>query len=66
MKATEDATRTLGIELQRLEPRRAEELEPAFQAARTKRAAALLVLDDAVFSTHRATIVHLAAAEIIE
>ena len=62
MKATEDAARTLGIALQRLDARHAAELEPAFQAARDKRAGALLVLDDAVFSTHRARIVSLAAA----
>jgi len=62
MKATEDAARTLGIALQRLEARHADELERAFQAARNERAGALLVLDDAVFSTHRARIVSLAAA----
>ena len=62
MKATEDAARTLGIALQRLEARHADELERAFQAARNARAGAVLVLDDAVFSTHRARIVSLAAA----
>jgi len=62
LKATEDAARTLGVALQRPEARHADELERAFQAARNGRAGALLVLDDAVFSTHRARIASLAAA----
>jgi putative ABC transport system substrate-binding protein len=62
MKATEDATRMLGIELHRLDARRADELQRAFQAARREGVGALLVLDDAVFSTHRTTIVRLAEA----
>ena len=62
MKAAEDAARTLGVALQRVEARRPDELERAFQAARNGRAGALLVTDDAVLNTHRARIASLAAA----
>ena len=62
MKSAEDAARTLGVVLQRVEARGPDEFERAFQAARNRRADALLVTDDAVFSTHRPRIVSLAAA----
>jgi putative tryptophan/tyrosine transport system substrate-binding protein len=62
MESAEDAARTLGVALQRVEARRPDELERAFQASRNGRAGALLVTDDAVFSTHRARIVSLAEA----
>jgi putative ABC transport system substrate-binding protein len=62
IRAAEDAARTLGIALQRLEARHADELERAFETARNKRTGAILVLDDAVFSTHRARIATLAAS----
>jgi putative tryptophan/tyrosine transport system substrate-binding protein len=57
MKSADDAaTRTLGVALQRVEARRPDEFERAFQAARNGRAGALLVTDDAVLNTHRARI----------
>jgi putative tryptophan/tyrosine transport system substrate-binding protein len=62
MKSADDAARTLGVALQRVEARRPDELERAFQAARNGRAGALLVTDDAVLNTHRARIASLAAA----
>ncbi len=45
-----------------MEVRHPDELDRAFQAAMNGRAGALLVMDDAVFSTHRARIVSLAAS----
>ena len=62
MKSADDAARTLGVALQRVEARRPDEFERAFQAARNGRAGALLVTDDAVLNTHRARISNLAAA----
>jgi putative ABC transport system substrate-binding protein len=62
MKSAEEAARTLGVALQRVGVRHPDEFDRAFQAAMNGRAGALFVMDDAVFSTHRARIVSLAAA----
>ena len=61
MKETEVTARALGVQLQRLEVRSPDDFERVFQAATTKRAGALMTLDDALFFTHRTRIVNLAA-----
>jgi len=60
VRATEDAARSLRVELQVVSARAAEELEAAFQAMTHARAEALLVIPDAVFLTHGARLADLA------
>ena len=55
------AARSLSVQLQVLEVRRAEELENAFAAMARERAGALLVLADSLFAFHRVRIQSLAA-----
>jgi putative ABC transport system substrate-binding protein len=49
------------VQLQALEVRQADELEPAFATATSKGAGALIVLRDFLMTTHRTRILHLAA-----
>ena len=58
---TRKAARTLGVSLQLLEVRKAQDLDGAFQSAARERAGALLTLDDLLIFTERARIVALAA-----
>ncbi len=62
LEETRAAARSLGVHLQPLEARTAEDLEGAFAAATTGRASALLVFDDPVLWSHRKRIVALAGA----
>jgi putative ABC transport system substrate-binding protein len=62
---TERAARQLGIELQTLNARSADEIERAFAVDTGHRADALVVFDDPVVWGHRAQIVALAAARKI-
>jgi putative ABC transport system substrate-binding protein len=55
------AARTLGLQLQVLEARRAEDIESAFAAMSRERAGALLLLPDAMFILQRIRIADLAA-----
>jgi len=55
------AARTLGLQLQVLEARRAEDIESAFTAMTRERAGALLLLPDAMFILQRIRIADLAA-----
>jgi len=55
------AARTLGLQLQVLEARRAEDIESAFTAMSRERAGALLLLPDAMFILQRIRIADLAA-----
>ena len=55
------AARTLGLQLQVLEARRAEDIESAFTAMSRERAGALLLLPDAMFILQRVRIADLAA-----
>ena len=55
------AARTLGLQLQVLEARRAEDIESAFTATSRERAGALLLLPDAMFILQRGRIADLAA-----
>ena len=59
-KETDVAARALGLQLQSLEVRGADELPNAFEVATKKRAGALLVIEDLVLSSHRTRIVDLA------
>jgi putative tryptophan/tyrosine transport system substrate-binding protein len=59
---TEAAARALGLDLQPLDVRRADEIERAFQGAVDRRAEGLVVLRDPVTNTNRPKIVGLAAA----
>jgi putative ABC transport system substrate-binding protein len=61
LEQTQVAARRLGIQLQLLEVRNPDELEPAFEAAMRGRAGALIVFDDPVIHSYRARIVALAA-----
>jgi putative ABC transport system substrate-binding protein len=61
LQATDAAARSLGVELQLLDVRGADEFDRAFSAATTGRADALLVLPSAVFFNARQRIVDLAA-----
>jgi putative tryptophan/tyrosine transport system substrate-binding protein len=61
MREVHVATRTFGMELQRLEVQRPTEFDAAFRAANSGRAAALLVLEDPFMFQYRDTIVGLAA-----
>src|SRR5204863_9865209 len=60
MRATEAAAKALRLKLHPIEARGPEDFEAAFQAITTTRDAALLVLDDPVFLTHRAEIANAA------
>jgi len=62
---TQVAARKLGIDLQRLEARQPEEIEPAFGAAMAQSADALIVFDDPALWSYRARIVALATARKI-
>jgi len=55
------AARTLELQLQVLEARRAEDIESAFTATSRERAGALLLLPDAMFILQRGRIADLAA-----
>ena len=61
LEETQVAARRLGIQLQLLEVRNPDELEPAFEAAMRGRADALIAFDDPVLHSYRARIVALAA-----
>src|SRR5262249_37337602 len=61
MAEFETAARTLGLEVARLEIRRAEDIAPAFEALKD-RAEALYVVGDALVTTHRIRINTLALA----
>jgi putative tryptophan/tyrosine transport system substrate-binding protein len=61
LRETEIAARALGLELQPLEARSLNDFDGAFATMTTKRAGALLVLGDVMFSTHRNRLAHLAA-----
>ena len=61
LEETQVAARRLGIQLQLLEVRNPDELEPAFEAAMRGRAGALIAFDDPVIHSYRARIVALAA-----
>jgi len=63
LRASEEAARTLGIELHSVEFRTRQDFEPAFLAARQARAGALLILDDPATFTHRELLVRLASTE---
>ena len=54
--ALDDAAKTLGVTIQRLEVRRAEDLHGAFSRAVADRANALLFVNDALFTANRAEI----------
>jgi putative ABC transport system substrate-binding protein len=60
-KETQEAARKLGVQLQALEVRRAEDFEGAFRAMTRGRAGALLALDDPLTVGYRSQIVALAA-----
>ena len=60
-KAAEAAARTLGLQVQILRAQSADELAPAFEAAASARAEALLVLVSPMFLGNRAILVNLAA-----
>ena len=59
LKETEVAARALRLQLQSLEVRGPNDIEPAFQAARRERAGALIVLRDVVVSSQTKRIVEL-------
>jgi putative ABC transport system substrate-binding protein len=58
--ALDDAAKILGVTIQRLEVRRAEDLHGAFSRAVANRATALLFFNDALFTANRAEISDLA------
>jgi len=60
-RETESAARALGVQLQALEVRRAEELERAFAAATSAGVGALIVWRSFLMDTHRTRILQLAA-----
>jgi putative ABC transport system substrate-binding protein len=60
LRETERAARTLRVQLQYLDVRGPNDIETAFQAARTGRADAVLTLTSAVLFTHRTQVVDLA------
>jgi ABC-type uncharacterized transport system substrate-binding protein len=63
LTVSEAAARSLGVRLQVLNVRRADQLEIAFAQARKNRAEALIVLSSASFYSHRAQLVALAAKQ---
>jgi ABC-type uncharacterized transport system substrate-binding protein len=60
IRETEITARAFGVQLERLEGSGPDDFEMTFQAARKKRAGALIALDVALFFTHRAQVVKLA------
>jgi len=60
LKEAEIAAGALRVELQRLEARRLNDFESAFTAMGTKRAGALLILGDVMFTTYRGRLANLA------
>jgi ABC-type uncharacterized transport system substrate-binding protein len=60
LKEAEIAAGALRVELQRLEARRLDDFESAFAAMSTKRAGALLILGDVMFTTYRGRLANLA------
>jgi putative ABC transport system substrate-binding protein len=60
LKETELAAGALGVQVQYLEVRDPKDIETAFQAARKRRADAVLVLGGAVLNSHRTQVVELA------
>jgi putative ABC transport system substrate-binding protein len=60
LKEAEIAAGALRVELQRLEARRLNDFESAFAAMSTKRAGALLILGDVMFTTYRGRLANLA------
>ena len=60
LREAEIAARALRVELQLLEARRLDDLEGAFATMSAKRAGALLVLGDVMFTTHRIRLADLA------
>ena len=58
---TQVAAKPMGVEVQSLEWRSFDEIDGAFEAAATRRADALIVLQSAFMNTHRTRIVKLAA-----
>jgi putative ABC transport system substrate-binding protein len=61
LRETEIAARSLGLELQPQEARSLNDFDRAFAAMTAKRAGALLVLGDVMFSTHRNRLADLTA-----
>jgi putative ABC transport system substrate-binding protein len=61
LREAENAARALGVEPQVLEARSPDDFEGAFAAMSRKRAGALLVLADVMFTTHRRRLAALAA-----
>jgi len=61
LREAEIAARALGVELQVLEARSLNDFESAFAAMSKKRAGALLILGDVMFTTHRRRLADLAA-----
>ena len=61
LRATEIASRALGVQPQPLEARSVNDFDSAFAAIATKRAGSLLVLGDVMFVTHRIRLADLAA-----
>jgi putative ABC transport system substrate-binding protein len=57
----EKAARTLGLQVQLLDVRQPEDLRPAFEAAKSQRADAVVVGLDTLLQAHRQSIVELAA-----
>jgi putative ABC transport system substrate-binding protein len=61
VKEAESAGQALGVRLQLLEARTAEEFDSAFRAMASARAGALMILADAMFLTHTAQLLDFAA-----
>jgi putative ABC transport system substrate-binding protein len=60
LKETEDAARAMGIKLQHLEVRKADDIESAFKVASREQFQALVILPNPVAATHRKQVVELA------
>jgi putative ABC transport system substrate-binding protein len=61
LRETQDAARTLGVEVKILEVRDPKDFERAFEAGKTARIGAISVLASPIFYAHRRSIVNLAA-----
>ena len=61
LRETQDASRTLGVEVKILEVRDPKDFESAFAAGKTGRIGAISVLSSPIFYAHRTRIVNLAA-----
>jgi putative ABC transport system substrate-binding protein len=61
LRETQDAARTLGVEVKILEVRNPKDFESAFEAGKTGRIGAISVLASPIFYAHRTRIVSLAA-----